>query len=457
MDHEPQQQVGPLPLVTVAIALVVYLLTLPHGLTWAHYGADGGELITAAATGGIPHPPGYPTYMFLGRIISWLPCHPLAYCFNLFSAVCVASTAAVVTALAQQLQKSAVLAVSCGLTLAFMPLVWSQALITEVYALNLFVLALGLWSLYTCKSPYVSGFLFGLSLTTHLTSALMLPLTFYKLSPKQWLPFASTFLVGLTPFLGLFIRAQGASPVIWGDATTIEGWWWLVSGRIYQPNLFAASNQLISARLLTGAAALAWQLGYIGWGLLAYAVYKKRPAATPFLPLCGTATLYTFYALGYDSFDAAVFTLPALLLLSIGLIFALQPLPKATLFLPLVLLTLNFQSLSYDDSGQIETISQAVLQQMPQQAIVLTEGGGQTIFTLWYFHHVEGVRPDLVLVDRDLFAFDWYRHQLQTQYPNLKHLIKDDLEGFEAQNRPLRPFCHVNLDPHMVTCVENNS
>ncbi|MCB0037387.1 MAG: DUF2723 domain-containing protein, partial [Anaerolineales bacterium] len=397
MANKHHQQARLLPVVTWVIALLVYHSTLPAGLTWANYGADGGELITAAVTGGIPHPPGYPTYMLFGQLLSWLSCHPLAYCFNLFSAVCIAAAAAVVTTIAQHLQKSAVLALSSGLTLAFMPLVWSQALITEVYGLNLFVLALALWSLYVHKSPYLSGFLCGLSLTTHLTSIFILPLALIKLSPKQWLRFGGTFFLGLTPFLWLLIRAQNTSPVMWGDATTIAGWWWLVSGRIYQSNLFSASNQLIYSRLQTWSAALGWQLGYIGWGLIAYATYKKRPDIAPFLPLGGSAALYAFYALGYDSFDAAVFTLPALLLLSVALIFALQSLPRAALFLPLVLLTLNFQSLSYDDSDQIETISQAVLQQMPEQAIVLAEGGGQTIFTLWYFHHVEGVRSDLVL------------------------------------------------------------
>lgn len=457
MESENHQAMRALPLGTLVIVQIVYLLTLPHGLTWAHYGADGGELITAAVTGGIPHPPGYPTYMLLGKVISWLPCHPVAYCFNLFSAICTAGAAAGVTAIAQHLSKSPILALSCGLTLAFMPLVWSQALITEVYGLNLFVLTLVLWSLYTQKSSYLSGFLCGLSLTTHLTSAFILSLALFNLSPKQWPRFASTFFLGLTPFLWLFVRALETSPVMWGDGTTLAGWWWLVSGRIYQPNIFSASNQLIQSRLLTWSAALGWQLGYIGWGLVAYAIYKKRPAAEKLLPLCGSAILYIFYALGYDSFDAAVLTLPALLLLSVGLIFTLQSLPKSSLFLPLVLLTLNFQSLSYDDSDQIQTISQAVLQQVPERAIVLTEGGGQTIFTLWYFHHVEGIRPDLVIIDRDLFAFDWYRHQLQSQYPNLKHPIKDDLEGFEAQNRPLRPFCHVNLNPQKVICVKNDS
>ena len=37
----------------LAISLmVVYLITMAPGVTWANSGADGGDLITAAATGG---------------------------------------------------------------------------------------------------------------------------------------------------------------------------------------------------------------------------------------------------------------------------------------------------------------------------------------------------------------------------------------------------------------------
>ena len=42
-------------------------MTAAPGLTWAHFGADGGDLLAAAAVHGIPHPPGYPLYLLLLR------------------------------------------------------------------------------------------------------------------------------------------------------------------------------------------------------------------------------------------------------------------------------------------------------------------------------------------------------------------------------------------------------
>ena len=51
----------------------VYFSTLAPGLTWAHNGADGGDLLSAVASGGVPHPTGYPTYLLLAQAFQYIP------------------------------------------------------------------------------------------------------------------------------------------------------------------------------------------------------------------------------------------------------------------------------------------------------------------------------------------------------------------------------------------------
>ena len=53
------------PLIVFGSALLVYLATMAPGLTWAHDSADGGDLIAAVVSGGVPHPSGYPTFVLL--------------------------------------------------------------------------------------------------------------------------------------------------------------------------------------------------------------------------------------------------------------------------------------------------------------------------------------------------------------------------------------------------------
>ena len=138
----------PLWWIAALVLLTVYLLTLPPTLTWAHYGADGGDLVTAVVRGRLPHPPGFPTYLLLGTLFVRLPWGDPAWRLNLMSAV-MATGATLLTAAA--LQQSAICNMQsairnpqsairnlqsaiCSLALGLSPILWSQALIAEVYA-----------------------------------------------------------------------------------------------------------------------------------------------------------------------------------------------------------------------------------------------------------------------------------------------------------------------------------
>src|SRR5262245_45559461 len=82
-------------LVCAGLALLLYGWSAAPGLTWAHEAADGGELLAAAWSRGVPHPPGYPLYTVLLRLWltagRWLnPAGDLARFGNLLSVLCAA-------------------------------------------------------------------------------------------------------------------------------------------------------------------------------------------------------------------------------------------------------------------------------------------------------------------------------------------------------------------------------
>ena len=446
--------VSPLPsLLTTLITLTIYLLTLAPDLTWANFGTDGGELITAAVTLGIPHPPGYPTYVLLGKLISFIPIGTMAYRFNLFSAVCVAGAAGFITAIVGRTargeqpvagdkgQKAG--AIAAGLCLAFAPLVWGQAIITEVYGLNLLVVAALLWTLLGKRpSPTIIGLLFGLSLTTHLTSSLLLPLILSLTPRTQWSKLALGLPLGLLPLLTVPLIAHSSSPVIWGQPDTIKGWWWLISGSLYRPNLLTAAWQ---SRLLPFTRLLLTQFTILTLPLTLPSLFTPRPS--PLAPhpssfaLLLTTFLYFLYTLTYNTHDAHISLLPAILILSILIGYTLQHLGPFALILPLALLLINFNEQNLREEQTIRPSAIQQLQTAPANAILLMSGEG-TLFTLWYFQHVEGLRPDLILVDENLFAFDWRRQQLQNRYPNVAWPNGYDLETLILEAN--RPICYLN-------------
>jgi hypothetical protein len=487
-------------LITAAVAFLVYLLTLEPDLTWANFGGDGGELITAAVTLGVPHPPGYPTYVLIGKLFSYIPIGTVAYRFNLLSGLCTAVSAGFVAGIVYRLRpaingratgerpinrawegdvfRGFIPAVSAGLAFAFAPLVWGQAIIAEVYALNLVFVGAFLYFIFTCPvgaglvpalgdhegRPYngsavypvqsilLIGLLLGLSITTHLTSIILLPLALLLIPYRRWLWLLPGLVVGLLPFLLLPLLAQSGSPVVWSRPDTLEGWWWLVSAQLYRPNVFGLPPPEWPVRLAEWSRLFLEQVAYVGVVLLLVGFFGRIKTYRRLLTgLTATTLLYIIYAFTYNTFDAAVLLLPALFLLSVILGFGLQYLGRAAIILPLALLWLNLSQpepgyWTINQAAPVRSAADTLLATVPAEAILLTPGD-PTLTAMWYFHHVEGKRPDIIIIDGNLFQFTWYREQLGRDYPFLQHLAQDDLPGFIEQNRQSRPLCETSLIP----------
>lgn len=432
------------------IALGVYLLTIAPDLTWANGALDGVEFVTASATLGIPHPPGYPTYIILGKAFSWLPFGSVAFRYNLFSAVAVAITVGLLVPIIGSLHNRVqpITAMVAALLFAFTPLVWSQAVVTEVYGLNLLFLAI-LLLVWIRRGPTGwAGFWLGLAITTHLTSVFFLPVLFLAAGRRFWRPLIG-MAVGLLPWFLLPVLAAGNSPIIWGQPTNIQGWWWLISGRLYAANLQPFIDIDHLAHILQ-----ALVFGPVGM-LMAVdakesAIQAEDPAGIDhrqMIRLLGlTVMFYVLFALFYRTPDAAVNLLPALMLLALLIAPILDRLGKVALLLPLALVVLTFPSRNLSGDHEIRLNAGQMLTEAPKNALLLTPGN-RTIFTILYFQHVEKVRPDIRVVDANLFAFDWYRNRLRAQHPELYVPEGDDLALFRQVNKETRPFCLANLVP----------
>jgi hypothetical protein len=346
-------------------------------------------------------------------------------------------------------------AAAAALTFAFAPLVWGQAIIAEVYALNALLVATLIWALRSKRALFWCALLLGLATTTHLTSLLLLPWVgatlLGELREKPAARGATLRLTALGGALGLLplavppLLAAGSSPVVWGDPTTLQGWWWLVTGQLFRPNVLGLPPAEWPARLLAWGPALLGQFTWLGLPLVILGVSRApRSARRHIFFLLGSAVAYLLYGFTYRSGDAIVFVLPALLLLSQVLAFALRRQPLFGFLLPLLLLALHFGGLNLRADRDVATLAEKTLATAPEGAILLTPGD-QSLFTLWYFQLASGQRPDLTLVDSNLLAFDWYRARLARLFPELVALEDDDVAFFIESNRRLRPFCHADL------------
>ncbi|MFN8569171.1 MAG: DUF2723 domain-containing protein [Kouleothrix sp.] len=145
---------APAPVLVALVLAAAYLRTLAPGITWANDGSDSGDLVTAAATLGVPHPSGYPTYVLLARLFQLIPLGDLAYRTTLLSAAAAVLAALGVYAITRALLAgdlpgwlAAATAAGAALALGLTPVLWGQAVVAEVYALNALFAALALWLL----------------------------------------------------------------------------------------------------------------------------------------------------------------------------------------------------------------------------------------------------------------------------------------------------------------------
>lgn len=462
------------PLIVFGSALLVYLLTMPPGLTWANDSADGGDLIAAVVSGGVPHPSGYPTYVLLATPLARLPWHNPAWRVTLLSALAGAAAAAFVAATVQELLgrtgRAALAAVVAGLALACSTLFWGQATVAEVYALHACLAAVLLWIVVrgqqsgSLRWPAAAGLIFGLALGNHLTSLWLAPLVLVSIltAQRRWRAVAAGFgglLAGLCVYLALPLRAVGNPPINWGNASTWQGFWWLVSGELYRGFVLAVPLAAFPGRLAAAAGLLLQS--FLPWGaaLAAVGVLSwPRAWRRVNVAMLASAGLGLVWALSYNTSDSYLSWLPAWPLAAVWLgagfaelvewLNGANPrgrwlavaLAASLIALPLLF---NWQANDRSRDRSAEEFVAGVWQVVEPDAVVLTAGDRAT-FGLWYARYGAGERPDVLPVSRDLWALASYRDAIGAAQPAL---AVDDIEALIANaTAAARPVYIAQVD-----------
>jgi hypothetical protein len=453
----------PAPLVFV-VALCVYTATLAPDITWAHDGGDGGDLISAVMTGGVPHPPGYSTYLLLTWPLAHVDLGNPAGRLGLFSALCAAGAASLVAQAVIRLSSdlghiraSKLAGVCAGLMLALSPVLWSQAVITEVYTLGALFAVLLLWLAsrrLTGWRAIAFGVTWGAALGAYLPLILSAVLAVGALERrwKDWLWAGLGVLTGLGVFCILPLRAASHAPINWGNAVTLEGFWWLVSAQLYRGYVMAVPLQSLGARLLGWASMMARQFTPVGL-LLGLLGLWQLARARPVLAWTTVALVagYSIFAIGYNTTDSYVHLIPSFVCLALWLgvglahvidLIGSRNLPGlSVLLLPLVMLVAGWSAADLHADRTAIEFGEQVLAQAPANAVLITSQDAHT-FTMWYYHYVRGQRPDALVLDLDMLSMLWYRRSLSGE-SQLMLNPPDALTELKASGRPV---CRVSLN-----------
>ena len=207
------------------ITFVIYFSTMaPTVSFW-----DTGEFIATSYILGIPHPPGSPLYLLVGKLFSLIPISSdIAFRVNIFSPLISAATISLLFLICNQFLDRVDTEIEnktfkiyssfiASLTFAFTHSHWFNAVETEVYAFSGFLTALVIYLVMRWSKEYKNSYhliylifisyLIGLATGLHLLNLLTIPFiglviyfTLNKLSTKNFL---LTILLSLAIFFGV--------------------------------------------------------------------------------------------------------------------------------------------------------------------------------------------------------------------------------------------------------------
>jgi hypothetical protein len=453
------------PLVAFVALLVLYVATLAPSVV----GGDSGELLASSLTGGVPHPPGYPLFALLARLFGALPLGPSpAWRVNLLSAVSNAAAGGLVCAVVLLWTRHAAAGLFAAALFGTSSEVWLHATSVEVFGLNVMFVALAflLWLGVerTRRRRLVFGLAFasGLAMCNHHTFLFVgapLCLRSFWVARRQLGVRGAGLavglgLLGLLPYAYLWFASASSAAVSWGDLGTLNELLGHILRRAYgtfsmghaskgsafvdQGTFFPTLGHMV------GLAAV--RLAWVGLPLALYGFYvafkdksERRLAwvlglvlgfyVTSFSALSNLSTSQGLYLSVLARFFIQS---DCMLAIAAGVGFAKlvrlleERWPPGRCFVGYAGAGLVFVAGVVLHLGQANQRNNTVFPDfvrvafasLPRDAIVITMGDHLT-GSVFYFHEVEKLRPDVIHLDRELLGTPWYPKRKRQLHPEL--------------------------------------
>ncbi len=416
-------------------ALVLYVRTTAPSVATVF--DDSLEFQVVIPLLGVPHPPGYPLYVLLGKVWTWLfPVGDPAFRLNVLSAVLASCALVFMERFLFHVSQSVVGAWTAVVLVAIAPTFWAEATITEVYALHwLLLAALLYWGWRMLVSPDPSrplnmlALVVGLGLAHHRMILLLVPTVLYwvwqrrKALSARGYPWVFPLMLALLPLLlYAYIPLVGAR-VGSLDGTYVNTWkgfWTWVSARAY--GVFLTGNPFHVHRTgMDYVRLFTHEVGWVALGLAILGLYRAWNRGPVGRGLLLALTLHVVFVSRYRVADIEVFffsvVLLAVPLVSWGIdvlwagcqsFFAEKGfswlgvllLAGALVFSPLKQTIVKWEVRDRSDDWEVYDVgSDIVHQPLPPHSVIVGLLGETTLVR--YFRDVLGWRPDLVTVPAD--------------------------------------------------------
>jgi hypothetical protein len=467
--------------VVVGFAFLLYFMTAARDIVVG----DTPELITAAVTLGVPHPPGYPLFTMLGHLFSLLPLGPIPFRVNLLAVTCDALTVGIVYLTAWRLCANRMAAAIAALVLAVTPIFWAWSIVTDVFPLNnllasLLIYLLVMWRERPDRTVLLVAMFFvgGLALANHQTIVLLGPAFGFVLwqgravwwrRPQILAICAIAFLVGLLPYLYVPWAAAHNPVINWGGVSSLKDLIALIARQSYGTMLLAGTTGFMAGSPMHRICELCLSFGPLMGPLVLLGLiqaYRQQRWYFWFslLAFAGTGLFFVAIAnLNLETYPHALFVLERFFLLSqvvlaplsaLGVLLIaevisfrrpalrvwwLRIVGGAALIAVLATLVINYRSTDQSRNSIARSFGEDLFATVAPDAILLANGDAIAL-PLVYLHTVEGMRRDVTFIIASLLPADWYVRQLRKHYSDL--IVPFDHS--DARNGSLKMLIEAN-------------
>ncbi|XP_053331401.1 transmembrane protein 260 [Spea bombifrons] len=447
----------------------VYLKTLHPSVP----GGDSGELITAAYELGVAHPPGYPLFTLLAKLVMiFVPWGSIAYRVNLLCGLFGAIASSLLFHTTSRLSGSYAAGILASGLFSFSRLTWQWSIAAEVFSLNNMFVALlmaltvefgkGKNARERSKISQIGAFVSGLSLCNQHTVVLyVICIVFWvlfhqfkrkELSLSYVLKSGTFFLMGLVPYFYLIVSSRiNQARWTWGDQTTIQGFFTHLLREEYGTFSLAKSETgpNMAEMLIFQINHMATEISLLAQGLAILALLLCFVSSDSSVSV---VCLFTKMLLCYSLFFAwranLDITKPLFLgvverfwmqsnivvcvLAGLGLSLLTGSLKTKTNYSQLVHylewiftiavtalhISANYRYCDQSNNYVVDNFARNILSSLPNNTLLLLRGDlpGNS---LRYLHYCEGLRPDIALVDQEMMTYDWYLPKIAKHIPNV--------------------------------------
>jgi hypothetical protein len=478
--------------------LLIYIFTLCPTVFWW----DSGEFIANIAVLGIPHRPGFPIYVLLGKFFSFLPFLGLALKINFLSALFSAFSLLTfyfaffeildlfLPNMARKKTQALVSASAFLLVLGFTYSFWIQAVRAEVYSLSIFFFALLLYSslLYLktshLKYIYLFFFLLGLGLGNHHLSLLSsIPALFFLLSsssairhssfvinPRRLPLYVLFLLLGLSIYLYLPIRSLSHPVLAWGNTRSVSGSAYSVfaveSLRNLNFDFLSNIGEKISGLIYLFYDQLTVMCFLISLlGMIFLAKYGKRILIFLLLLIVGNCASVIFITTEFistnpDLHGYLLFSLFSLAFLySIALLFIMDRIRGYSsvilhssfvilLFISFIPLSKHFTYANLSNNRIAHNYGYNAIQHLDSNSVLFVDNVNLN-FILRELQYAEKIKRDVKIIDRGLLTFDWYADQKRKELKDLFSGLPNRLSGDGLFHALLKKCLNQNIPAYM--------